>query len=87
MARKREKDKAAGALQRWDGKFAEARTRYADDAAEISAPVDVAIDSMRAALKQRLDMGKRDAPDLYKEAADQIFVFARQIHAKTSSGR
>lgn len=86
MPRKSHAEKAAEALPRWEERLAEAKRNYADDAKSLNELLDTSWCWLTAALKQRKDAGKRDAPALYREAADNIAGFAKTIMTNTADG-
>ena len=86
MARRTLEEAAAAARQKWQKKFEKALQEHADDPEAVLKLLDISTDWLKAALHDRMEAGKRDAADLYKESAQQIAGFAKQIHELTEKG-
>ncbi|HEY1701213.1 MAG TPA: hypothetical protein VGG75_16025 [Trebonia sp.] len=82
-----QKKKAAEARQRWEERFADALRNYAEDPDAADEVLDVALRWLTLSLKQRKEFGKRDAPKLYKHAAEEIAKYAKYLNELTEKGK
>lgn len=87
MPRRTEADRAAASAARFEDDLAKAHAAYADDESQIAAPLGKAYEWLTAALARRHRAGKNDAASFYREATVQISAYARDIDAKTASGK